>query len=167
MNASSVQPSGVFAVSEESTITLEHLGITVSRYGLVVILLAIGALKFTAAEAAGIQPLVAHSPFMSWMYKVLSMQGVSNIIGCIEILVAVLMSLRPFSAKASFIGSLGAVVTFILTISFLFTTPGAIEFNHGIPSLGGAGQFLIKDLVLLGASLTTAAEAARHVQLQA
>ena len=67
---------------------LETLGVWVTRYGLVVVLLLIGFLKFTAAEAAGIQPLVAHSPLLSWIYLFLSVQGVSNLIGAIEIAVA-------------------------------------------------------------------------------
>jgi len=55
-------------------VALEGAGAAVSRYGLVVILLLIGILKFTPAEADGIQPLVAHSPLMSWMYLILSKQ---------------------------------------------------------------------------------------------
>jgi reactive chlorine resistance protein C len=47
----------------------------------------------------------------------------------------------------------------VLTVSFLFSTRGAFQFSHGFPMLGDAGQFLIKDLVLLGASIWTAAEA--------
>jgi uncharacterized membrane protein YkgB len=140
---------------------LEATGIVVSRYGLVAVLLLIGVLKFTPEEAAGIQPLVAHSPLMSWMYGLLSVQGVSNVIGAIEIATAALMALRAFSPKASFVGSSAAVVTFLLTISFLFSTPGAAHFKHGFPVLGDAGQFLIKDLVLLGASFWTASEAYR------
>jgi len=96
---------------------------------------------------------------MFWLYRILSLQGVSNLIGAIEIAVAALIALRPFSAKLSFIGSIGAVITFVLTVSFLFSTPGAFQFSHGVPLLGDAGQFLIKDLVLLGASIWTAAEA--------
>ena len=67
---------------------LEAAAVSVSRYGLVVVLLLIGVLKFTPGEAAGIQPLVAHSPLMSWMYGLLSIQGVSNVIGVIEIATA-------------------------------------------------------------------------------
>jgi reactive chlorine resistance protein C len=89
----------------------------------------------------------------------LSVQGCSNVIGAIEIAIAALMALRPLYPKASFLGSLGAVVTFLLTVSFLFSTPGAAELKYGFPVLGDAGQFLIKDLVLLGASFWTAAEA--------
>jgi len=138
---------------------LETAGVSISRYGLVVVLLLIGAVKFTAGEAAGIQPLVAHSPLMSWMYGLLSVQGVSNVIGAIEIAIAALIALRPLSPKASLVGSFGAVVTFLLTVSFLLSTPGAAQLRYGFPVLGDAGQFLIKDLVLLGASFWTAAEA--------
>lgn len=140
-------------------ISLDKMGIHISRYGLVITLLLIGVLKFTAGEAQGIQPLVARSPLMFWLYKVFSLQAVSNLIGAIEIAVAALIATRPFSAKLSFIGSIGAVITFLLTVSFLFSTPGAFQFAHGFPLLGDAGQFLIKDLVLLGASISTAAEA--------
>jgi reactive chlorine resistance protein C len=138
---------------------LERVGIHVSRYGLVITLLLIGVLKFTAGEAQGIQPLVANSPLMFWLYRIFSLQGVSNLIGAIEIVVALLIALRPLSARLSFIGSIGGIITFVLTVSFLFSTPGAFRFSHGFPLLGEAGQFLIKDLVLLGASIWTAAEA--------
>jgi len=37
------------------------------RYGLVLVVAWIGAMKFTAYEANGIQPLVANSPFMGWV----------------------------------------------------------------------------------------------------
>src|SRR6266481_9144826 len=143
----------------KSRTSLEKLGIHVSRYGLVVTLLLIGVLKFTASEAQGIQPLVANSPLMFWLYRIFSLQGVSNLIGVVEIAIAVLIALRPWSARLSFIGSIGAIITFVLTVSFILSTPGAFQFSHGLPLLGDAGQFLIKDLVLLGASIWTAAEA--------
>lgn len=147
------------SVRSESGVLLEKLGIHISRYGLVVTLLLIGVLKFTAGEAQGIQPLVANSPLMFWLYRIFSLQTVSNLIGAVEIVVAVLIGVRSFSAKLSFVGSIGAVITFLLTASFLLSTPGAFQFSHGFPLLGDAGQFLIKDLVLLGAAVWTAAEA--------
>jgi reactive chlorine resistance protein C len=70
-----------------------------------------------------------------------------------------MLALRPISAKASFVGSLGSIATFLLTTSFLFSTPGAVQLSHGLPVLSGVGQFLIKDVVLLGVSFWTAAEA--------
>jgi uncharacterized membrane protein YkgB len=145
----------------KSRTSMETVGIYASRYGLVLTLLLIGVLKFTASEAQGIQPLVANSPLMFWLYRILSLQGVSNLIGVIEIVVALFIALRPWSARLSLVGSIGAIITFVLTVSFLFSTPGAFQFSHGFPLLGDAGQFLIKDLVLLGASIWTAAEARR------
>ena len=159
MSAISNQALFESSPSARAQFTLGAVGITISRYGLVLVLLLIGLLKFTAAEAAGIQPLIAHSLFMSWMYTVLSVRAVSDSIGSIEIAVALLVALRPFSAVASFVGSLGCTVTFLLTTSFLLSTPGAVQWSYGLPILGDAGQFLIKDVVLLGASLWTASEA--------
>jgi reactive chlorine resistance protein C len=141
----------------------ERLGIHVSRFGLVITLVLIGVLKFTYGEAQGIQPLVAYSPLMSWLYRIFSLQGVSNLIGSIEIIVGLLIALRPLSGRLSFLGSVGAIITFLLTVSFLVSTPGAVQFAHGFPLLGDAGQFLIKDLVLLGAAIWTAAEAREAV----
>jgi len=168
-NCRNLSFSGEFVEANVSTATevkrietvsvLEKTGIAVSRYGLAIILLLIGLAKFTPEEAAGIQPLVAHSPLMSWMYAVLSVRGVSNLIGCVELVIAVLLVLRPVSARLSFAGSVGAIVTFVLTGSFLFSTPGAFQLSGGISILGAAGQFLIKDLALLGAAVWTAAEA--------
>jgi uncharacterized membrane protein YkgB len=83
----------------KSTSSLERVGIYVSRYGLVVTLLLIGVIKFTAGEAQGIQPLVANSPLMFWLYRIFSLQGVSNLIGVIEIVVALLIALRPFPSE--------------------------------------------------------------------
>lgn len=149
------------AARREEMSFLEDFGILISRYGLALTLFLIGILKFTTAEAHGIEPLVANSPLLSWLYRGLSLQAVSNMIGSAEIALAVLIAMRMWSAKLSFYGSLGAVFTFLITLSFLLSTPGAIDFSHRVPLLGDAGQFLIKDVVLLGASLWTAAEAKR------
>jgi reactive chlorine resistance protein C len=136
-------------------VSVEAIGLNVLRYSLVFIFLLFGALKFTAAEAAAVKPLISNSPFMSWMYLVLSDQGVSNVIGVSELATAVLLAVRPLSARAGLIGGTLAVVTFATTISFLFTTPGALSFMHP------ANGFLLKDVVYLGASVALAAEALR------
>lgn len=92
--------------------SIETAGRLLLRYGLVLVIGWIGAMKFTAYEAAGIQPLVASSPFMSWLYKVLSVQGVSNLIGSVELLAALLIAIRPLSAKLSAVGSILATGMF-------------------------------------------------------
>ena len=47
------------------------------RYGLVLVIAWIGFMKFTAYEAAGIQPLGANSPLMSWVYAIFSERAFS------------------------------------------------------------------------------------------
>ena len=138
---------------------LYRLGVIVSRYGLVVILLLIGVEKFTPAEAEGIRPLIDHSPLMAWMYSVISQQLVSNLIGVIEVLVAMLMALRPLSARMSFFGSVGATANISDYRQFPYHNSRRSTPGHWFPLLGDIGQFLIKDLVLLGAALWTAADA--------
>lgn len=125
------------------------------RYGLVLVLGWIGAMKFTAYEAEGIRSLVETSPFMNWMYKVFSLQATSNIIGVAEITAAVLIAIRPLSAKLSAVGSVLAVFTFLATLTFLFSLPGWEKSLGGFPALSGSGGFLLKDIVLLGAALFT------------
>ena len=46
-------------------IAIEDVGKTIVRWGVVLVLSWIGGMKFTAYEATGIQPLVAHSPLLS------------------------------------------------------------------------------------------------------
>ena len=134
---------------------VERLGAFFIRYGLVLVLGWIGAMKFTAYEAEGIKALVETSPFMSWMYKVLSLQATSNVIGLAELTAAALIAVRPLSAKLSAIGSVLAVFTFLTTLKFLFSLPGWEKSLGGFPALSGSGGFLLKDTVLLCAALFT------------
>jgi reactive chlorine resistance protein C len=130
----------------------ELLGGGVLRYGLVLLLLGGGLAKFTEAEALAIQPWVANSPVMGWLYGLASLQGVSNLIGVVEISLAVLLAVGRWWPRLSAVGSVGASVQFLITLSFLFTTPGLS------PEIQG---FLAKDLILLGAALWTAGESLR------
>ncbi len=135
-------------------------GALVLRYGLVLVIGWIGLMKFTGYEAKGIEPLVAHSPFMSWMYSFLSVQTFSDALGVVEVTIAILIGLRHWSAKASALGSAAAVIMFLTTLSFLFSTPGWEPSLGGFPSLSALpGQFLLKDVVLLGAALWSFGEA--------
>ncbi|MBI2682522.1 MAG: DUF417 family protein [Acidobacteriales bacterium] len=128
------------------------------RYGLVLTLGWIGFVKFQRFEAEGIMGLIQNSPFMSWMYRVWGMQTVSNIIGSTELIAAGLLAVKPLYPRLSLIGSALCVVTFLTTLSFMFTTPGLYDKELGFPYIS-AGGFLLKDVILLGASVWTAADA--------
>ena len=132
---------------------LHRTGVAVLRYGLVFLLVFFGAFKFAAFEAEGIQPLVSSSPFLSWLYLLFDVRTVSALFGIFEISTGVLIATRRWLPRVSGFASLAASAMFLITLSFLFTTPGALA--PGNP----AGGFLMKDILLLGAALMTAGEA--------
>jgi uncharacterized membrane protein YkgB len=138
---------------------LQAAGRFLLRYGLVLILLWIGGMKFTAYEAEGIRPLVETSPLMSWLYSFLSLQGVSNLLGVTEITIAVLIALRPVAPRLCAVGSALAIPMFLTTLSFLFSLPGWEASLGGFPALSGSGGFLLKDILLLGVAVWSLGEA--------
>ena len=158
-SAISSAPLGGRRPRRQSVNKTAQVGLAVARYGLAIILLTIGLLKFTTAEATGIGPLVTSSPLLHWMYAVWSVQGTSNLIGAIEIIAALGIALRSISPRAAVVGSALAVCTFLVTLSFFLTAPGVWDAALGFPFLGGTGQFIVKDVVLLGASLWSLGEA--------
>jgi uncharacterized membrane protein YkgB len=142
---------------------IERLGGLLARYGLVVVIGWIGLMKFTAFEAEGIQPLVANSPLMSWLYEVFSVTTFSALLGVVEVAAAVLLAVKPWWPTVSAAGSVLAIGLFVATLSFLFTTPGVFEAAQGgFPMLSSTGQFLIKDVALLGISVWTLADALKR-----
>ena len=84
-------------------------------------------------------------------------------LGVVEVAVALLIAVRPFSPRASALGGALAVGMFLTTLSFLFSTPGVwAKDAGGFPALSGKpGQFLLKDLALLGIALWSLGEAWR------
>ena len=148
---------------------IESFGAAFARYGLALVILWIGLMKFTAYEAMGIAPLVLHSPLMAWLLNFMSIRAVSAGLGVIEVTTALLIASRRFSARAAQIGGLMAVIMFLFTLSFLLSTPGVWAAPlGGFPALsggsGGPGQFLAKDVVLLGVAAWIFGEASNALK---
>ncbi|GFG50051.1 hypothetical protein CQY20_04515 [Mycolicibacterium agri] len=142
--------------------TVDAVASVLARYGLVIVIGWIGVLKFMNFEAHQIQPLVANSPFMGWLYSIFSVNVFSALLGVFEVTAAVLLAVKPLAPKVSIVGSLMAIVLFVATVSFLFTTPGVSEpAGGGFPALSLTGEFLLKDIPLLGLSFWTLADAMR------
>jgi reactive chlorine resistance protein C len=147
--------------------TIDNVAGLLGRYGLVVVIGWIGALKFANFEANQIQPLVANSPFMGWLYDIFSVYTFSALLGVFEVAAAVLLAIKPWFPKLSVVGSVQAIVLFLATISFLFTTPGIGEpAGGGFPALSLVGEFLLKDIPLLGLSFWTLADSNRAVKVR-
>lgn len=129
----------------------QHIGNWIIKLGLWIIFIWIGLYKFTPTEAQAILPLVENSPFFSWQLHFFSPQTVSNIIGVIELLTAGLMIAGLRYVKLGNIGYAFGAITFLITFTFLFTTPGMFKMVDG---LWVANGFILKDIGLMGACLT-------------
>ena len=163
MTAVNAQPTAEARVGDSA---IDPSWRALARYGLVVVIGWIGLLKFTSYEAQGIEPLVANSPLLSWVYEVFSVTAFSTLLGVVEVSTAVLLAVKPWWPRISVVGSVMAVGLFLATISFLVTTPGVGEdAAGGFPLLSMTGQFLVKDVALLGIAVWTLADALRAARV--
>ena len=94
---------------------VEHI---LLRYGLAVVLLWIGGMKFTSYEADGIMGLEANSPFMRPLLTALGVQGLANLLGVTEITTAVLLISWRFFPRIGIAASLIAILMFLTTLTF-------------------------------------------------
>jgi len=126
-------------------------------YALAVIFLWFGCLKFTQYEAEGIAPLVAHSPLVSWWHTLFGVPGTARMLGCYEILTGLLLAARAFQPRLAAVGGAMAAICFLVTLSFLLSTPGVVQagFSNPFALSGFPGQFLLKDLVLFAVGVAT------------
>jgi reactive chlorine resistance protein C len=140
---------------------LASIGFSVMRCGLATTFVWVGALKFKEYEVENAEVLVTASPLTSRLREKLGPQKLGRLIGVTQIALGALIAAKPFAPRASAVGSFGAAGMMLGTLSFLVTTPEAWQEGQGVPQLSVLGEALLKDSVLLGASLLTAAESLR------
>ena len=121
---------------------------------MVAIFIWFGIQKFTPYAAEAIAPLIANSPFTRWL-GVFGVRGEAIIIGTIELTTATTLIIGSMIPTVC-LGAAMACATFLLTTSFVFTTPGITQKSAtGFPIISTLlGQFLMKDIALLAACLT-------------
>jgi len=169
---------------------MDKVGVTVTRLGLIVVLLWIGGLKAFKYEADGIIPFVANSPLMNFLisdpdnYKQHrnpegalveenrqwhEQNGTYRFaygLGAVICLYGIMIGLNPVLPQVAALGSFLVLIMSFVTLSFLITTPECWVPNlgdtvHGFPYLSGAGRLVVKDSIMLGAAMVTMADSAR------
>jgi len=105
--------------------------------------------KFTLQSAQGISQFISNSPFVSWL-SIFGLRGEAYVLGVTEFVIAALLAAGAFIPILSALGSLMGVVTFAVTWSFFFTTPGVVTWSISTDPMAWnlAGEFLFKDIVL-------------------
>ena len=124
--------------------------LAILRWVMVVIFVSFGMQKFTLQSAQGIAQFIANSPFISWL-SVFGLRGEAYVLGVAEFVIAALLVAGSFSPVLSALGSFMGVVTFAITWSFFFTTPGVVTWSLSTDPMAWnlTGEFLFKDIVLL------------------
>lgn len=128
--------------------------LSILRWSMVVIFLCFGIQKFTPQSAHGIFQYISNSPFIWWL-QILGVRGEAYFLGVVELSTALVFALGawiPFaSALAAFVGA----ITFLITWSFFFTTPGVVKWSISTDPIAWnlTGEFLFKDLVLFAVCL--------------
>jgi uncharacterized membrane protein YkgB len=168
----------------------DRIGLTLTRVGLVVVLVWIGGLKVYHYEADGIVPFVANSPFMNIFYgdphdykAHMNPEGAvvpanrawhemnrtypfALGLGAVIVLYGLLIALHPWLPQVATVGSALVFVMSFVTLSFLVTTPEVWVpdrggSEHGFPLLAGPGRLVIKDAIMMGAAVVTMADSAK------
>ena len=169
----------------------DRVGIAVTRVGMVVVLLWIGGLKAFRYEDEGIVPLVANSPFMSFLYTAPAGEYRQHMnregelvpanrewhehngtyrfaygLGSVIVAFGVMIALHPWLPRVAAAGSFLVLLMSFVTLSFLVTTPECWvpalgSPEHGFPLLSGAGRLVVKDAIMMGAALVTMADSAK------
>ena len=164
---------------------------TMTRIGLVVVLIWIGSLKLYRYEDEGIVPFVANSPAMSFFYRQPTgeylghMNGEGDLVpsnrewherngtypfahglGAVIVSLGVMIAVNPWFPRVSALGSFLVAGMSLTTLSFLITTPECWvpplgSPEHGFPLLSGAGRLVVKDAIMLGAAVVTMADSAK------
>ncbi|EIV8651535.1 DUF417 family protein [Vibrio parahaemolyticus] len=129
----------------------DNVGYLIGVLGVSLVLAWIGIYKFTPTEAKLIQPLVENHFAMSWLYNVISVQAVSNIIGATEIVVAIGLIVGFKNNKIAYLSGIAAALIFVTTLSFLLTTPNTWKVSDGVLV---TNFFLVKDILFLAISVS-------------
>jgi uncharacterized membrane protein YkgB len=175
----------------ESAARLDRVDISVTRIGLVVVLVWIGGLKAFRYEDEGVVPFVANSPFMNLFYRQpvgeyrrhMNREGelvpanrewherngtylFAYGLGTVIVALGVMIALHPWQPGVAAVGSFLVFVMSFVTLSFLITTPECWvpslgSPEHGFPLLSGAGRLVVKDAIMMGAALVTMADSAK------
>ena len=138
---------------------LKNIGVFLLRYGLGLVIIWLGFLKFKNSEAEYIHRLISGG-YLSWLLKYVTPYALGHIIGYLQILTGILIMLKPISGPVSFWGGIMASVVFLFSISLLLASDVVWQSGYGFPELSKIGQTVLKDIVLFGAAAWCAGDSA-------
>jgi len=113
------------------------------RASMVLIFLSFGYQKWFEYEAQVLIPYISNGPLIFWLYPAFGVRGASWFLGVSEWLFGALL----------FLGAIGSTFTFVATVTIIPFMPNGWDPAAGFPAMAGNVPFLMKDVVLLAASI--------------
>src|SRR5947209_4351489 len=99
-------------------------------------------------------PYISNGPLIFWMYPVFGIRGASWFLGVFEWTFGALLFLGFRNKGLGALGAAGSVITFVSTVTIIpFMPDGWAASAGGFPAMVGNVAFLMKDVVLLAASV--------------
>ncbi len=132
----------------------KDLDYQVIRASMVIIFWFFGYQKWFEYETHVLIPYISHGPLIFWMYPVFGIRGASWFLGVSEWTFGALLFLGFWNKKLGMLGAAGSVITFTSTVTIIpFMPDGWAASAGGFPAMIGNVAFLMKDVVLLAASV--------------
>ena len=136
-----------------SGLLAEDLDYHIIRAAMVIIFLFFGYQKWWAYEAERLVPFISNGPLISWMYPAFGYRGASWFLGASEWTFGALILAGFWDKRLGILGALGSTGTFIATVTIIPFMPEGWDPVAGFPAMTGNVPFLMKDVVLLAASV--------------
>lgn len=142
------------ATLARSGLLRKDLDYNLMRVAMVVIFAMFGYQKWFQYEADVLIPYISHGPLIFWMHLLFGIRGASIFLGVVEWTIGALLLAGFWSKKVGVLGALGSIATFVGTVTIIpFMPDGWAASAGGFPAMVGPVAFLMKDVVLLAASI--------------
>ena len=136
-----------------SGLLAKDLDYHIIRASLVVIFVLFGYQKWFQYEANVLIPFISNGPLIFWLYPAFGIRGASWFLGVAEWLFGALLFLGFWHKRLGILGAIGSIVTFVTTVTIIPFIPNGWDPDAGFPAMAGNVAFLMKDIVLLSASI--------------
>lgn len=143
----------IFRVLVRLGILREGLDYHFIRASMVIVFVLFGYQKWFDYEAQALIPYISHGPLI-WMYSVFGVRGACWFLGVAEWTLGGLLLFGFWNKRLGILGALGSILAFLSTIALIPFVPNAwAPSAGGFPAMTETAAFLLKDLVLLAASV--------------
>lgn len=153
-------------LSAQSSLVKGDLDYHLMRAAMVFIFAVFGYQKWFDSTAQVMISFISHGPFIFWLEPAFGVHGASYFLGVSEWLFGALLLAGFWNKTLGILGAIGATGTFVMTVTIIPFMPNGWA-AAGFPVMALTNAFLLKDVVLLVASLYLLKEDIRRASLAA